>query len=238
MICCDPIVTPRKYLGQELIENIGFDGLCNVFFNEVYLNYFENSKLKLELCVNSIKIFSFHKKKNIYIAIIRNGAALSSVDFECLIYLGFKEYIFYGYACSIDDRSDIGDLLLINKTFVGEGVSQYYGNHRKYTCTSESLNLKIMNKISGEHGIRYANCYTTEALFMETISFINKLKSLGINCIDMECSALSSIALLRNVRVAFVFCVSDAIKDDEWMYRNDVNLRELLVHTLFSLNVK
>lgn len=67
---------------------------------------------------------------------------------------------------------------------------------------------------------------------METEDLIMELKKYEIGCIDMECSALTSISDYREVNVAFIFCISDMIKGDSWIYKNDVDLRKKLVDVL------
>jgi len=230
-----PIITPENYLKQTDINNIKFNGLCHVFFNNTYLNYFGNYDLEQIFKLKSFNIYSFQlENQKVFLAIIRNGSSLSSIDFECLIHLGFTEFIFYGFAGSIN-CSNIGDILLIEKAFIGEGVSQYYTKNRKYNYTSKPLNKQIMDKLDNHFQIKTVNCYTTDALFMETKELIDDLKCLEVECIDMECSALTSISHFRKVNATFIFCVSDILRENEWECNKDIDLRNILVNTLISL---
>lgn len=208
--------------------------MCYVFFNDKYLNYLDDYDLNPILFIKSIKIYSIQTKKQAFIAIIRNGSSLSSIDFECLIYLGFTEFVFFGYACSISACSNIGEVVLIEKAFIGEGVSQYYSANKKFHCTSKLLNEKIKDKLVGLKLIKSASCFSTDAFFMETDKLIQCLKSSKVDYIDMECSALASISCYRNVKSAFLFCVSDLIKENTWEYNNDIDLRKIVI-SVFEL---
>jgi purine-nucleoside phosphorylase len=236
----NPIICPTNYLrGRGFEKNIKqFSGLCHVFFNSSYLKYFNDYDITLVVDVKSFKIFSLlldNKNNPVFLAIIRNGAALAAIDFDCLIYLGFTEFVFYGYACSLG-RYAIGDIVLLQNTFIGEGVSQFYiGKCILNVATSMTLNYYVKNKLRN-YKIDMVNCYTTEALFMETPMLIHHLECQGIECIDMESSALSSIANYRGVDVAFIFCISDAIKNYEWIYNDDIDKRKILINTFFSIN--
>lgn len=224
------IITPEKYLTRKKIQ-VHLEGLCHVFFNKTYIKYFEDYELKPVFTLNTINIYSIHLKTNAYVAIIRNAASLSSIDFECLIHIGFSDFIFYGFACSISN-CNIGDIVLVKKAYIGEGVSQHYNKNTIYNLTSEQLNSQLINKLDSQFIVNVLNCYSTDALFMETGDLLEELKKYEIGCIDMECSALTSISDYRKVNVAFIFCISDMIKGDSWIYKNDIDLRKRLVDAL------
>lgn len=229
-----PIISPEIYLNLSDNYSTRFNGLCYVFFNDKYLNYLDGYNLNPILFIKSIKIYSIQTKEQAFVAIIRNGSSLSSIDFECLIYLGFTEFVFFGYACGISACSNIGEVVLIEKAFIGEGVSQYYNANRKFHCTSTLLNEKIKGKLVGLTQIKSASCFSTDAFFMETTKLIQHLKSSKVDYIDMECSSLASISCYRNVKSSFLFCVSDLIKEDTWEYDNDIDLRKILI-SVFEL---
>ena len=230
------IIQPENYIKHICINNHKFSGLCHIFFNSAYVRYFEKYKLTQIVNLNTIQIYSIKLQEDAYIAVIRNGASLSAIDFEVLIYWGFTEFIVYGYACSIGN-GNLGNLFLIGKAYIGDGVSRYYTNNKEkqYVVPSITLNNKILQKLSRAHKIHMANCYTTDALFMETKQLVDSLIRLNIDCIDMECSALTTISNYRNINISFIFAISDTIRNGKWEYNNKINLRETLVNVLLSL---
>lgn len=234
----NPIINPSDYLKKCNVERSQFRGLCHVFFNEAYIKLLSSKRIEHVISFKAVKIYNIYypDNKKSYIAIIRNGASLAAVDFESLIYIGFTDFIFYGYACSIRNGDEIGNLLLVNQAFIGEGVSQYYENKDKSINLINNLTGIITEKLQGLYNFRLANCYTTEALFMETYELVHKLDKKGLDCIDMECSALSTIAHYRQVNAAFIFCVSDMIVDDKWICNiEEINLRDRLLYSMLVI---
>ncbi len=233
----NPIINPSYYLKKCNVERLQFSGLCHVFFNEAYIELLNSKGIEHVISFKAIKIYNIQYPGNrkTYVAIIRNGASLAAIDFESLIYIGFTDFIFYGYACSIHNGDGIGDLLLINRAYIGEGVSQYYGNKNKFINLINGLTEIIVGKLQGLNNFRCANCFTTEALFMETCELVHNLDEEGVDCIDMECSALSTIARYRHVNAAFIFCISDVIVNNNWSCDTEIILRERLLRSMLAI---
>lgn len=238
----ESIITPQKYLHNYRLDSPLFDSeLCSVFFNNAYLDYFKEFELNLIIKAKAISIYAIEieLQRRVYIAVIRNGASLSSIDFECLIYLGFTRFVFFGYACGLDPNIGIGSVALVDRAYIGEGVSRYYACNEFYNNTSTQLNSWIQESLSTLHfDVESAICYSTEALFMETSLLVNDLIQKGVNCIDMECSALLSIANYRNVNASFIFCISDLIVENRWFENNGIDLRHVLVDVFKLLYIK
>lgn len=230
------IVTVEAYLDQIGIQRLVQFGQCHIFFNSKYLDYFELYRYNLVVKYKGFSIYSLYLdvKKSIYIAFIRNGASLSAIDFECLIHLGFNEFIIWGFCCSIG-KCNIGDLVIVNKAYIGEGVSKYYDKDVEFVNTSSDLNQWILNRLRPKRTILPVYCFSTEALFMETERLVTNLKNQNIDCIDMECSALASIAEYRNVKVSCLFSVSDTIRQSQWHRANGSDIRSILIDSLFCL---
>lgn len=230
------IVTIDAYLDQIGTQRLVQFGLCHIFFNSKYLDYFDSSQYSLVVEYKGFSVYSLclDVKKSIHIAFIRNGASLSAIDFECLIHLGFNEFIIWGFCCSIGE-CNIGDLVIVNKAYIGEGVSKYYDKDVEFANPSIELNQRILDCLKPKRTIIPVSCFSTEALFMETERLIINLKNQNIDCIDMECSALASIAEYRNVKMSCLFSVSDTIRLCQWNRANDIDLRRILIDSLFCL---
>lgn len=232
----DGIISPSKYLNRNGGEAPLLSGVCHVFFNKEYISFFTHYSIECVFQYKAIYVYSLDVKKKVFIAIIRNGASLASIDYECLIELGFSSFVVYGYTCCINNCAEIGEIVLINKAYIGEGVSRYYARNKHFNVVSESLNSQIAHKLASHFNFRIVNCYTTEALFMETPEFISELRARSISCIDMECSALATISKYRGVHVAFVFCISDVIKMYKWLRDGSINLRERIANAFLLIS--
>jgi purine-nucleoside phosphorylase len=130
---------------------------------------------------------------------------------------------------------EIGDIVLIEKSYAGEGVSKYYYNENNCCRTSNVLNKRIKRRYISSRAIEEVCCYTTEALFRETRELIEDLRKKGVDCIDMESSALLSVANFRHVNLTFLFCISDKMIGCNWIYNNCLNLRKKILDTFLFL---
>jgi purine-nucleoside phosphorylase len=72
----------------------------------------------------------------------------------------------------------------------------------KETLFENALKVKSSNP-------RKTDLWTTDSLFCETYDFINSLKSINVEAIDMESSILFLLGTLYNIKVASILSVSD-----------------------------
>jgi len=146
----------------------------------------------------------------------------------------------------LDNNSiNIGEVLIPKLSYCGDGTSPYYiinhselqnqlmsipnpiskvqeintGNQMVYSSKPDdkltellfSEATSILSKRS-----KAVDFWTTDALFCETDDFINSLKSLEVQGIDMENSILFLLGQLYNLRVASVLSVSDLPGDPKY----------------------
>ena len=132
---------------------------------------------------------------------------------EELIALGGKKFLTVGTAGGLKDTG----VFLCTKSLRDEGTSYHYTRRGKYAYPDKKLMSQFEKSIK-KLGIRMKTCaaWTTDATFRETVGKIASYRKRGISTVDMEASALFTVAKYRRVRIASAFVVSDIIGSGEW----------------------
>ncbi len=148
----------------------------------------------------------------------RPGAPMAAVLLEELIELGFHEFMVFGPAGQPTNglgSAGFGQVVLPDRAYVYEGTSAHYGL-RSGSVPVSTGTREVLARNLREAGIEYVEgpAATTDALYRETPELIAELLELGVRVIDMELSALLSVAWFRGAELAAVLCVSDVIHQD------------------------
>ena len=133
---------------------------------------------------------------------------------------------------------DVGDVLIPKLSYCDDGTSpQYIRAHTELLTQLKSISnpiTKFQNLITGNHTVfiskpneqlanlllnegqtmfpnrvKNVDFWTTDALFCESFDFINALKTLNVQGIDMESSILFLLGSLYNLKTASILSVSD-----------------------------
>ena len=132
---------------------------------------------------------------------------------EELIALGGKKFLTIGTAGGLRGPG----VFLCTKSFRDEGTSYHYVRRGKYAYPDKKLMSQFEKSIKNL-GIRMNKCatWTTDATFRETIGKIACFRKKGISTVDMEASALFTVAKYRQARITSAFVVSDIIGSGKW----------------------
>lgn len=160
------------------------------------------------------------------------GASYATILLENLIVWGAKDIIFVGYCGAVSTNVKIGDIIIVKSSIIDEGVSKHYKvnepditanpcicntNNVCMSYPSERLSDTLKNVFTGHH--IYFNegiIWTTDAVFRETREKVAYYQSKDVLGVEMETSALFSVAAFRGVNIAAVLLVSDEISDFTW----------------------
>jgi len=147
------------------------------------------------------------------------GAPYAVMLLEMLIAWGAKKILFLGWCGSISEKVKIGDIIVATSAIVDEGTSRHYQNHdarrshpAKYLSTAleTALDQKRLNFHKG-------TIWTTDAIYRETgekVKCMQRRKAIGV---EMEISALFTVAKFRGVDVAALAVVSDELASFKWL---------------------
>ncbi|MBI2148402.1 nucleoside phosphorylase [Candidatus Woesearchaeota archaeon] len=160
------------------------------------------------------------------------GSAHATVVFEELIALGGKEFFNIGSAGGLKDFG----VFLCDKAIRDEGTSYHYIAHEKFAYPDKELTERF-EKILLKNNILFqkAASWTIDAPYRETKAEIQRYKKEGISTVEMEASALFTVAKIRKVKIASAFVVSDLLDNDKWNPQFDAKHVNKKINKLFDL---
>jgi len=145
------------------------------------------------------------------------GAPAAAFIIEELIAWGVQEFISMGMAGSLRKDLPPGSLVLCTSAFRDEGTSHHYVEHDEPAYPDPELTSRL------EKALRTRNLdfskgptWTTDAIYRETPAEVVGYRDLGALVVEMEASALFTIAKFRNVPIASCFSISDTLAELEW----------------------
>jgi len=101
-----------------------------------------------------------------------------------------------------------------------EGTSYHYEKPAPYTFPSSRLS-RLIKEILKKRGLRFVEgaVWTTDAFYRETSRKRETFMRGGAVCVDMEASALFSIAKFRGRKLAAIFYAGDYVGEEGWNLR-------------------
>jgi purine-nucleoside phosphorylase len=138
------------------------------------------------------------------------GAPAACFDVEAyLCHSPASEGIGVGYCGALQSGIEIGTIVIPDSARIGEGTSRYYGEE-EVSIPHQELVKKLVDA-TRRFGYEplVGEIFSTDAAFMETPDFLENLAQQGILGIDMEMSALFSIAKYHGKSAAGILVVSD-----------------------------
>ena len=144
------------------------------------------------------------------------GAPMAVMLLEKLIALGGKRFVAFGSCGGVAPGLAIGDCLVPTWAVSQEGTSRLYPLPAAPQASRE-LTARVIFLLS-QQGVRCATggVWTTDAPYREGRETIRRLCEQGVAAVDMEFSALLTVAAFRGVDMAAVLVVSDLLSADGW----------------------
>lgn len=119
-------------------------------------------------------------------------------------------------SCGALEHFEEGEFLIPTKALRDEGASYKYLPPDRFVELDMAV-VKVIEETMKEKEIKYKECVTwsTDGFFRETPEMIAYRKEEGCNVVDMECSALASVAEFRGVSFGQVLFTADSLADVE-----------------------
>jgi uridine phosphorylase len=145
------------------------------------------------------------------------GAPSAAVALEEAIALGTKRYINLGTAGTLSKKLSTGDIVVCDRAIRDEGTSHHYIKTGKYSYPSKEMTENIIEKLS-ENGYTFdvGTSWTIDAPYRETIAEAKHYQKEGVLTVEMEASALFTVAKYHDVQIGSIFVVSDSLAEMEW----------------------
>lgn len=149
------------------------------------------------------------------------GAPLCIGGFEELFAMGVETVVLFG-TCGVLDRS-IGDCSVIIPTSAlrDEGTSFHYAPPSDEIEVNRK-HRELFTALLDELGCAYTTgkTWTTDAIYRETREKMERRRTAGCVCVDMECSAMAALAQFREKDVFQFFYAADNLDAEQWDKRS------------------
>jgi purine-nucleoside phosphorylase len=168
------------------------------------------------------------------------GAPAMAVHLELLIASGVKKIITIGSCGALTQDWHESKILLIEKSYSGEGTSAQYLGPVDWISSSKSLNSVISNCAEKKAvSLQFVDSWTTDALFQETDEKLKWCLKHNVQVVDMEASASFAIGQVRKVDISALMFVSDHLSLEGWKasthnLNNSLNATYHLAHNALS----
>lgn len=145
------------------------------------------------------------------------GAPHAVIGMEKLIVMGAKRIWVLGFCGSLQPGLLTGDLLIPTTAVSEEGTSAHYPIPGHGIVSDPGMN-RLLEDALKEQDLHFSKgpVWTTDALYRETKEKVTAYRDMGILAVEMELSALMTLAIFRSVKMAGVLAVSDELYDMVW----------------------
>jgi len=145
------------------------------------------------------------------------GAPHVAIVAEELAALGVRRFVIVGIAGSLQPQLRVGSLVLCSKALRDEGTSHHYVKPQPFAYPSPTLTRRLTQAMARSVStFDLGPTWTTDAPYRETVTEIRRYRDRGILTVEMEASALFSVARLRHCEAAALFVVSDNLDERGW----------------------
>lgn len=146
------------------------------------------------------------------------GAPYAVMVLETLIAWGAQEIFFLGWCGSISEKVKIGDIIVATSALVDEGTSGHYKNNETRVSFPAASMLTTLNDALRQNQADFHNgvIWSTDAIYRETrekVKYFQRRDAIGV---EMEISALFTVAKFRGVDLGAMAVVSDELASFKW----------------------
>ncbi len=147
------------------------------------------------------------------------GAPAAVYVFERLVANGAQHFIMLGLAGSISPEVKIGDIVVPDAALIEEGTSPHYNPELKVSRPSDQAVLSL-RKVLDNSGRSYhlGPVWSIDAVFRETSDKVQAYGKQGYLGVEMEASALFTVADYRRVHLGVMLVISDELFDLRWRH--------------------
>lgn len=146
------------------------------------------------------------------------GAPYATMLLENLIAWGARRILFLGWCGSISKKVKIGDIIIPSAAIIDEGTSRHYQNDdTALAYPSERMALRLKAEMN-QNQIHFhsGTIWSTDAIYRETRGQVEFHQSQDAIAVDMETSALFTVARFRKIDLGAMMVVSDELGTFKW----------------------
>jgi len=162
------------------------------------------------------------------------GAPAAVMTLEELIACGVRIIFEVGMAGGLQSFLKPGDILVVTKAVRDEGTSYHYLPPEIRVESSERLREKLIRHLKQKNIRRFVGpVWSTDGVYRETRAKFRKFRDRGVSAVNMETSAIFSLAKYRAVEAASAQVISDILEETGWLQAFEhesvqMNMKKLL----------
>ena len=146
------------------------------------------------------------------------GAPYAAMVLETLIAWGAQRIFFLGWCGSISENVKIGDIVVATSAIIDEGTSGHYKNREKRISFPAASMLTTINDALRQNQVNFHSgaIWSTDAIYRETCEKVKYFQRRDAIAVEMEMSALFTVAKFRGVDLGAIAVVSDELASFKW----------------------
>jgi uridine phosphorylase len=211
------IIKPRREKGEPII---GPDAIMAAIPSDLdYMVSLAQAERVAPKSLSPFRLYNAKRGGNALVSLAGPllGAPQSVMVLEKLIALGTERIWVLGWCGSLQPSIKIGSLVIPTTGLCEEGTSAHYQVMEEKRQTSPLLNERIENALArARMPFTKGPVWTTDAIYRETEEKISAYGKRGFLGVEMEMSALITVAAYRSVKLAGLLIVSDELASLRW----------------------
>ena len=146
------------------------------------------------------------------------GAPYAVMVLETLIAWGAKKIFFLGWCGSLSEIVKIGDIIVATSAIIDEGTSGHYQNSDTRISFPAASMLTIIQEALRQNQVDFhsGTIWTTDAIYRETCEKVKHFQRRDAIGVEMEISALFTVAKFRGADLGAMAVVSDELASFKW----------------------
>ncbi len=158
------------------------------------------------------------------------GAPVATMVLEKCAAQGVRNVLFLGFCGSINPRLRLGDIMVVDSALSEEGTSKHYFPEKFPPLAGEKATAAL-EKALKEKRVKYqkGKIWTCDAMFRETKEKVRRYGQEGILGVEMECSALFTVARYRGINLGALVVTTDELFELKWLegYTSSIVLKAI-----------
>ena len=207
------ILNPERKKGEPRLPCTGI-----LAVNPTDAQGFSSLADSLELQRHFLFHSNLYSSDNLFLAGPAVGAPMAVLVLEKLIALGAEKVILYGWAGSLQKDLHAMDILVPDSGLSEEGTSLHYTQPEPSVIAPDpDLAKRLCTTLANQDiPCRRGPVWTTDAPYREMRHKVERYSRQGICGVDMEFTALCSVAAFRKIQLAAVMLISDELLRHPW----------------------
>jgi uridine phosphorylase len=149
------------------------------------------------------------------------GAPLAAAFTDELVALGVRTFVAVGGAGALIDDLALGHVMVVDSALRDEGTSFHYAAPSR-TIDADPKGVAVLERVLNAEGIGFfrGRTWTTDGLFREARTRVERRINEGCSMVDMESSAFMAVAKYRGLDFAQFLYAGDSLAGETWDERS------------------